>query len=60
MTKGSRTRAAEVGDVTLQGVRDWGLRFNAQGPVGLIDRKAPGYPPLLNDEHRWTTRLLPL
>ena len=39
---GSRTEAAEVGGVTLQVVRDWVLRFNAHGPDGLIDRKAPG------------------
>jgi len=51
---GSRTEAAEVGGVTLQVVRDWVLRFNAYGPVGLIDRKAPGQPPRLNDEHRAT------
>ena len=49
---GSRTAAAEVGDVGLQSVRDWVLRFNAEGPAGLIDRKAPGKPPLLNAEHR--------
>jgi transposase len=49
---GSRTEAAEVGGVTLQVVRDWVLRFNAHGPEGLIDRKAPGQPPRLNDEHR--------
>jgi transposase len=49
---GSRTQAAEVGGVTLQMVRDWVLRFNAHGPEGLIDRKAPGQPSRLNDEHR--------
>jgi transposase len=49
---GSRTEAAEVGGVTLQVVRDWVLRFNAHGPAGLIDRKAPGKPSRLNDEHR--------
>jgi transposase len=49
---GSRTQAAEVGGVTLQVVRDWALRFNADGPGGLIDGKAPGQPSLLNDEHR--------
>ena len=48
----SRTEAAEVGGVSLQVVRDWVLRFNAHGPDGLIDRKAPGQPPRLNDEHR--------
>jgi hypothetical protein len=28
------------------------LRFNADGPDGLVDRKAPGQPSLLKDEHR--------
>ena len=36
----SRTEAAKIGGVTLQVVRDWVVRFNAQGPDGLIDRKA--------------------
>ena len=49
---GSRTEAARVGDVTLQIVRDWVLRFNAEGPAGLVDRKAPGKVPLLQAEHR--------
>jgi hypothetical protein len=49
---GSRTQAAAVGGVALQVVRDWALRFNGHGPEGLIDRKAPGQPSLLNDEHR--------
>jgi transposase len=49
---GSRSQAAEVGGVTLQAVRDWVLRFNAHGPEGLIDRKAPGQPSRLNDEQR--------
>jgi transposase len=49
---GSRTEAARVGGVTLQIVRDWVLRFNAEGPPGLIDRKAPGKTALLQAEHR--------
>jgi transposase len=49
---GSRTVAAAVGGVTLQVVRDWVLRFNAQGPAGLIDRKAPGQRPRLDARHR--------
>ncbi len=48
----SRTEAARVGGVTLQIVRDWVLRLNAQGPDGLVDRKAPGQPPRLNEAHR--------
>lgn len=49
---GSRTEAAAVGGVGLQIVRDWVLRFNAEGPKGLLDRKAPGQPPRLEAEHR--------
>lgn len=45
---GARSDAAEVGGVTLQIVRDWVMRFNAEGPTGLIDRKAPGAKPKLN------------
>jgi len=48
----SRTEAARIGGVTLQIVRDWVVKFNAAGPDGLIDRKAPGKPSLLNATHR--------
>ena len=48
----SRTEAAVIGGVTLQIVRDWVLKFNAHGPDGLIDRKAPGPTPRLQAEHR--------
>jgi transposase len=48
----SRTDAAEIGGVSLQIIRDWVLRFNAQGPAGLIDRKSPGPVRLLQPEHR--------
>ena len=33
-------------------MRDWVLAFNAAGPEGLIDGKAPGHQPLLNAEQR--------
>lgn len=49
---GTRSEAARLGDVTLQIVRDWVLRFNADGPDGLLERKAPGPTPLLTDAHR--------
>ncbi len=49
---GTRSEAALLGNVTLQIVRDWVMRFNADGPDGLIDRKAPGPTPLLSDAHR--------
>ena len=49
---GSRSDAARLGNVTLQIVRDWVLRFNERGPAGLIDGKAPGPKSLLNDAQR--------
>ncbi len=33
-------------------MRDWVLRFNAFGPDGLLDRKAPGPVPKLNEDQR--------
>src|ERR1700690_4068473 len=39
---GSRSDAARIGGVGLQTIRDWVLRFNAKGPEGLKDGKAPG------------------
>jgi transposase len=38
--------------VTLQIVRDWVVRFNAEGPDGLLDRKSPGPTPRLTAAHR--------
>jgi transposase len=49
---GTRSEAARVGDVTLQIVRDWVVRFNADGPAGLVDRKPPGLRPMLNADQR--------
>jgi transposase len=48
----TRTEAAQIGGVTLQIIRDWVLKLNANGPEGLIDRKAPGAKPRLNAAHR--------
>ena len=48
----SRAEAAQIGGVTRQIVRDWVVRFNEDGPDGLVARKAPGKPPLLNAEQR--------
>jgi transposase len=39
---GSRGDAARIGGVGLQIVRDWVVRFNAEGPEGLANRKVPG------------------
>lgn len=49
---GRRMDAARIGGVGLQVIRDWVLRFNAEGLDGLIDRKAPGQRPKLNDDQR--------
>ncbi len=49
---GSRSDAARLGNVTLQIVRDWVLRFNAHGPDGLINGKAPGPKSRLDDTQR--------
>src|SRR4051794_27215370 len=49
---GSRTKAARIGGVGLQTLRAWVVRFNARGPEGLIDRKAPGNTCKLNDSQR--------
>ena len=47
-----RSEAARLAGVGLQIVRDWVLRFNAEGPDGLIDRKSPGPQRKLTDEQR--------
>ena len=49
---GSRTKAARIGGVGLQTIRDWVVRFNARGPEGLIDGKAPGNTCKLNHSQR--------
>ncbi|GGE21737.1 hypothetical protein GCM10011529_30490 [Polymorphobacter glacialis] len=49
---GSRSEAARTGGVGLQTVRDWVLRFNRDGPDGLIDGKAPGGRPRLDATQR--------
>ena len=54
---GTRSQAARLGGVTLESCAPLDmlgrvLRFNALGPDGLCDRKAPGPSSKLNDEHR--------
>jgi len=49
---GRRSDAARIGGVGLQIVRDWVARFNARGPDGLINGKAPGQQSKLNDVQR--------
>jgi transposase len=53
---GSRSDAARIGGVGLQIVRDWVLRFNAEGPDRLLNGKAPGAPSILGDRQREALR----
>jgi transposase len=46
----SREAAARATGMNRQTLRDWVHRYNAQGPLGLSDRKAPGRAPLLTPE----------
>ena len=48
----TRGDAARLGGVGLQIVRDWVVRFNADGPAGLLDRKAPGPSRRLDETQR--------
>ena len=52
----SRTEAAVIGGVARQAVRKWVVAFNAHGPAGLLDGKAPGNQPLLNPAQREALR----
>src|SRR5215475_7554463 len=38
----TRTKAAKIGGVGLQIIRDWVLRFNVRGPDALVNGKSPG------------------
>jgi transposase len=49
---GSRSDGAKAGGVELQTFRDWVLRFNADGPAGLLNGKAPGQTPRLDAAQR--------
>ena len=51
----TRTQAAAISSVTLQVIRDWVVKFNAFGPEGMLDRKAPEQPSRLNDAQRKAT-----
>jgi transposase len=42
--------AARATGMDRQTLRGWVHRYNAQGPSGLSDRKAPGRTPLLTPE----------
>jgi transposase len=48
----SREDAAKIGGMDRQTLRDWVIRFNEQGPDGLVNIPSPGAPPKLDDTHR--------
>src|SRR5260221_7384709 len=48
----SREEAAKLGGMDRQTLRDWVIRFNEQGPDGLINIPSPGAPPKLDDMHK--------
>ena len=45
----SREQAARRAGMDRQTLRDWVIRFNAEGVAGLQDRPRSGRPPFLND-----------
>ena len=48
----SREDAAKIGGMDRQTLRDRVIRFNEQGPDGLINIPSPGVPPKLGKTHR--------
>jgi len=48
----SREEAAKTGGMDRQTLRDWVIRFNEQGPDGLINIASPGAPAKLDEEHK--------
>jgi putative transposase len=48
----SREEAAKIGGMDRQTLRDWVIRFNEQGPEGLINRSSPGAPGKLTKKHK--------
>jgi transposase len=48
----TREEAATIGGMDRQTLRDWAIRFNEQGPDGLINKSSPGGPSKLTDQHK--------
>ena len=48
----SQARTAKIGGMDHQTLRDSVIRFNEEGPDGLINVAAPGAPAKLDKEHR--------
>ena len=47
-----REDAAKIGGMDRQTLRDWVIRFNEQGPDGLVNIPSPGVPPKLGKKPR--------
>ena len=50
----SRDEAAKVGGMDRQTLRDWVIRFNQQGPDGLINKCSPGAPGKCKNTRRFS------
>src|SRR5262249_11050300 len=48
----SREEAAKIGGMDRQTLRDWVIRFNDEGPDGLVNKSSPGAPGKLSEEHK--------
>jgi transposase len=48
----AREEAAKIGGMDRQTLRDWVIRFNDQGPDGLINKSSPAAPGKLSKEHK--------
>jgi transposase len=48
----SREEAAKIGGMDRQTLRDWVIRFNEEGPDGLVNKSSPGAPGKLTEEHK--------
>jgi putative transposase len=51
-----RAEAAAIGLMDRQTLRDWVVRFNAEGAEGLIDKTSPGRPPKLTPAQKQELR----
>jgi transposase len=52
----SRAEAAAIGLMDRQTLREWVIRFNAEGPAGLINKSSPGRPPKLTPTQKQEMR----
>ena len=52
MTAPHGKKPPKIGGMDRQTLRDWVIRFNAQGPDGLINKSSPGAPGKLTGEHK--------